>query len=82
MKKALCTERRCHWRGVMSEVLEAPNPFCKDETIYGCPSCKAIDTVVVGCDEPNCKEVATCGTPTEKGYRNTCVRHMPKENRK
>jgi hypothetical protein len=82
MKKALCTGRRCGWRGYMEDVLEAPNPFDEDEKIYGCPNCKAIDTVLEGCDEPECKEIATCGTPADKGYRRTCGKHIPKGDTK
>lgn len=27
------------------------------------------------CDEPKCKERATCGFPTDNGYRRTCSKH-------
>jgi len=30
------------------------------------------------CEEPGCHERATCGTPTEKGYRTTCSKHAPR----
>jgi hypothetical protein len=29
------------------------------------------------CDEPDCYNEITCGTPTETGYRNTCGKHKP-----
>ena len=29
------------------------------------------------CDEEGCIEPATCGTPTEEGYRSTCGEHRP-----
>lgn len=28
------------------------------------------------CDEPGCRQEATCGFPTPHGYRRTCGRHM------
>jgi len=31
------------------------------------------------CDEPGCMEQANCGTPTAKGYRHTCSKHVPKK---
>ena len=30
-----------------------------------------------GCDEPGCTRMATCGTPSEGGYRRTCFWHSP-----
>jgi len=33
----------------------------------------------VQCDEPGCLQRATCGSPTENGYRRTCGEHCPKE---
>lgn len=29
------------------------------------------------CDEPNCLKNASCGTPTDDGYRRTCSDHKP-----
>lgn len=31
------------------------------------------------CDEPGCKKQRTCGWPSDRGYRNTCSEHWPKE---
>lgn len=31
----------------------------------------------VACDEPDCREQVTCGTPTPDGYRSTCFDHRP-----
>lgn len=39
--------------------LEDPHPISKYET----------------CDEPGCKEEATCGWPADIGYRRTCAKH-------
>jgi hypothetical protein len=29
------------------------------------------------CDEPGCLKDVSCGTPTDSGYRNTCLDHAP-----
>jgi hypothetical protein len=71
-----CDECR-RWTGAHEEMLEAPNPFALDETINGCPLCRAIERFEMLCDEPGCDESASCGTPTKDGYRQTCSRHMP-----
>jgi len=55
--------------------LKAKNPFDKTEEIWGCPKCFSINTLVRVCDEPNCKEVVTCGWRSDKGYRQTCGKH-------
>ena len=75
--KAICTERRCEWKGVSSDILTAPNPFETNEIITGCPKCKGINTVVQVCDQSKCWEIATCGTPIDSGYRQTCYSHRP-----
>lgn len=75
--KARCTE--CDWHGVWSGLLGAINPFKPGETIRGCPTCKGIDCFVSVCDEPECWEPVTCGTPTCQGYRSTCRKHGPRE---
>jgi hypothetical protein len=40
--KWLCDE--CHWKGLESDILRGYNPFLPEETIYGCPTCKSIDS--------------------------------------
>ena len=74
-----CAISRCGWIGRWREVPFAPNPFVTDETLYACPSCKTIGNFYDCCDEPECFEPASCGTPTQNGYRRTCLKHMPKE---
>ena len=74
--KVRCTE--CHWIGTDTALLSAMNPFDTEETIQGCPECKSIESCNVVCDEPECKDFATCGTPTKDGYRHTCGKHMPR----
>jgi hypothetical protein len=73
----MCGERRCEWRGDESAVLKAPNPFLPEEEIWGCPECKAVNTIVAVCDEPGCWAETSCGTPTPSGYRRTCGKHAP-----
>jgi len=75
--KMACSE--CDWKGIEKEMLCAPNPFELDENIYGCPSCKEINTIFIACDEPDCWERATCGTPTNEEYKITCGKHMPQK---
>lgn len=31
------------------------------------------------CDELGCSAIASCGWPSDTGYRRTCGHHMPKE---
>lgn len=76
MKKYMCPE--CWWHGTEDEILSAPHPFVKSESVYGCPDCMEVNTLLLACDEPGCWATATCGTPTENGYRNTCGKHRPK----
>lgn len=75
MNKVTCTE--CDFQGTDEMLLVASNPFDKDQEISGCPKCKSIETILVACDEPGCWKVASCGTPTEDGYRTTCGKHKP-----
>lgn len=82
MPKQFCDNRRCGWRGTSDEVLKAPNPFDPDSTIWGCPRCKDVNVLWLACDEPDCWEMADCGTPTTSLYRNTCGKHVPKINLK
>lgn len=77
-EKVVCNERRCNWHGIDDDILRAPSPFEEGETLYACPKCKEVNSVVVACDEPGCWEEATCGAPTENDYRRTCGKHMPK----
>lgn len=72
--KMVCEE--CGWVGRENELLTAENPFRPEDMVTGCPKCKSLDTIRAGCDEPGCDEIATCGTPTEKGYRMTCGYHV------
>lgn len=75
--KCVCSEYRCNWHGMESEVLTAPDPFNQGETLYACPECRTVGSVVEACDEPECWAESSCGTPTESGYRRTCGKHRP-----
>ena len=78
IEKIVCKE--CGWKGHTDEVLIAPHPFAteRDEIVWGCPKCRSVGCFRTVCDEPDCWEEDTCGTPTPKGYRRTCGEHMPK----
>jgi len=77
MKKLICNENHCGWKGYEKDMLVADNPFEPTERIYGCPNCKEIGSLVVACDEPGCWNPVSCGTPTKDGYRSTCTKHAP-----
>jgi len=66
----------CDWIGDDAELLRAPSPFDAEDTIVGCPKCKAVDDFKSACDEPGCGQDATCGFPAPGGYRRTCGKHM------
>ena len=79
MPKTICND--CVWRGDDLELLREENPFEKNDFLYACPNCKSIFGLRVACDEPECWNEVTCGTPTPNGYRQTCGKHAPKINR-
>lgn len=74
-----CGDLMCGWIGVQGEVLQAPSPFDPEEELEACPVCNRINDMRRCCDEPECFEEATCGTPTQTVYRRTCGKHRPKE---
>lgn len=80
MSKVVCNYWRCGWCGEDSEALKSPHPFSDGEELLFCPRCRDI-TLVAACDEPGCKAQATCGWPTETGYRQTCGTHRQKGTR-
>jgi hypothetical protein len=76
MNKAIC---ECGWKGMEEELLKGKNPFDDNDLIYACPKCKGLNsTINLACDEPDCWEEVSCGTPTSNGYRRTCYKHSPK----
>lgn len=72
--KIKCEE--CGWVGKSSKSLKAFSPFDGSE-ITACPECKFIQVFCAVCDEPGCKKLVSCGTPTKDGYRSTCHEHTP-----
>ena len=72
-----CGDYRCGWIGPEDEALSAPSPFDTEDTVIGCPQCREINNLHKCCDEPECRERATCGMPTPTGYRRTCGKHLP-----
>lgn len=76
--KLRCMNIRCGWCGPDTEMLKAQNPFQDGDTLNGCPLCRDVNTLQVACDEPDCWEASSCGTPTDAGYRRTCGKHMPR----
>ena len=70
-----CHECYCIFNA--KKTLRDIHPFDKEAFVYGCPNCLCVDTLLNICDEPYCKKDASCGTPTVKGYRNTCFKHRP-----
>lgn len=76
--KLVCSEWRCGWCGSSDDILKSPHPFVDGDELWFCPACKGVDTLRSGCDEPECKSISTCGTPTATGYRVTCSEHQPR----
>jgi len=54
--KMYCPE--CQWHGLWHERLTGKHPFYADLDIYGCPKCKAIETLRHGCVVAGCREGA------------------------
>lgn len=75
MKPKILRCKECANLLINEQLLQAPNPFAPEETLFGCPNCKSVEGFLPVCDEPDCERVATCGCPTETGYRNTCFEH-------
>lgn len=69
----------CYHIALNSEWLEARSPFDPDDHLSGCPACKATNAAERLCDEPGCKQLATCGTPFPGGYKMHCHVHPPGE---
>lgn len=58
------------------DLLEAAHPFAPNDIIHGCPICRQCeDGFTAVCDEGACEALASCGWPSEAGYRRTCYEH-------
>ncbi len=61
------------------EIDIVPDPKPGSDMVWKiCPECRAAEQLEPLCDEPGCDKVASCGMPTENGYRRTCWTHMPR----
>jgi hypothetical protein len=78
-KRLVCSDWRCLWSGLETEALQGINPFKPSCILLACPDCQE-QTLCTCCDEPECRCEATCGTPTDSGYRLTCHKHRPIES--
>jgi hypothetical protein len=58
-----------------SKLLRAPNPFRPEDIITGCPGCRGVVEFDEMCDAEGCNNAASCGWPSEQGYRRTCYQH-------
>ena len=69
----------CNTDVMSKDILRAPSPFDKDDTITGCPYCR----ITMGdgewieiCEVEGCKKQATCGKPLKNGgYLRSCFKH-------
>lgn len=74
----------CFEEVMQKDILSAPSPFDPEETLNGCPYCKA--TTGEGgwseqCEVEGCKRGATCGTPLKTGgYLRCCWIHFREVN--
>ena len=68
----------CDWTGRINDQLKAANPFDHEDAVYGCPQCKGVDQFTMLCEVEDCYREATCGTPKDDHYWQTCGRHAPK----
>jgi hypothetical protein len=76
MSGYICEE--CGWHGekpCVTWIDMGGRPKC---AFSCCPNCHGIkSTINKCCDEPGCKEGASCGTPYPGGYKQHCHRHTP-----
>ncbi len=72
-RKWQCKE--CKKHHLESELLKAANPFDAEQVVWGCTECKCVDCFDEICDEPECKQPASCGFPEKEDYRRTCYQH-------
>jgi hypothetical protein len=78
--KIRCEDHHCGWHGDQSEAHE----FLIIDRRFGplnivfCPKCHELNSTLVNvCEEPDCWEPATMGTPYPGGYKQHCHRHPP-----
>ena len=76
MSGFVCDE--CGWHGNNPESVMIPMYANRDEAIDVCPKCRCVkSSLSVCCEEPGCKNEASCGTPHQTGYKRHCHLHPP-----
>jgi hypothetical protein len=76
MSGFICDE--CGWHGNNPESVMIPMYANRDEAIDVCPKCRCVkSSLSVCCEEPGCKNEASCGTPHQTGYKRHCHLHPP-----
>ena len=58
-----------------SQRLTAPNPFDGTDVLFGCPTCKSVDTWTRMCDVEGCRRIVSCGYPDGDRYWMVCLDH-------
>jgi len=78
-RQSICLE--CGAMHFDYELLIGMNPFDNSDDVWGCPSCKQINTQVTACSHIDCKGRASNGQKHDDGvYRWTCYEHSPPIN--
>ena len=73
----------CGWRGQETDICMVADPAEPNPNRaikwHVCPKCRQANQFTNMCDEPSCREKATCGWPSDQGYRRTCEKHWNRE---
>jgi hypothetical protein len=77
VRKDKCRCSECRWIGFAQEIDKVKDQK-SDDAWSVCPNCRTPEHILVCCDEEDCWEQLTCGSPTPDGYRSTCGKHQPK----
>ena len=59
----------------MTRVIEAEACAAPDQCEWCIPQHEWPCPTIPRCDEPGCEQEATCGRPSDAGYRRTCGGH-------
>jgi hypothetical protein len=73
MTRWICTE--CRFIGPFNSFDTINDPKVAGNTWTICPRCRAAERVTDVCDTPGCDNEASCGWPSDEGYRRTCWEH-------
>lgn len=60
-------------------IIQFPDPEEEGNSWAICPNCRSAESFERLCDEPECPNTASCGTPVqdERRYVHTCYEHRP-----